>query len=209
MPEHKYFGNLIWCDISISVDTGKELFVTLLNMHWEINWFIDWFIDSYPIFSKLEIELPKLKRESLAEVEARYNGYIKLLYDFEIDDTREFTIDEEEKADLEGDCIVYINDKFGNERSICEAFTLSNCPDFKIGLNNGIGEISYFDEDRKMAWKYNFDMEVFVRETMFEIRNALLIAKKDFFNPNIANRYDEFLSKINDHTVLNGYENLT
>lgn len=38
MPEHKYFGNLIWCEMTILVDAGKELFVTLLNMHWEINW---------------------------------------------------------------------------------------------------------------------------------------------------------------------------
>lgn len=205
-PDHKYFGKLIWCDISILIETDKELKVVLLNMNWEINYFIRWFIDSYKIFSTEEIELPKLRRESLAEVESRYNKYIKLLYDFEIDDSREFTIEEEEKSDLEGECMVYIGDKFGNERSIGEAFTLSRCPDFKIGINNGIGEISYVDEETNTSWKYNFDMEAFVRDTMLEIRNALIEAKVNFFNPNIANLYDEYLKKIDEHIKLNGYK---
>jgi len=205
-PDHKYFGQLIWCDVTILIETNKELKVALLNMNWEINYFIIWFLDSYKIFSNEEIDLPKLKRESLADVKHRYNNYIKLLYDFEINDTREFTIEEEEKSDLEGESMVYIGKKFGSERSIGEAFTLSNCPDFKIGINNGIGEISYVDEVTNTSWKYNFDMEAFVKNTMFEIRNALIEAKENFFNPKIANLYDEYLSKINEHINLNGFE---
>lgn len=206
-PDHPYLGQLIWCEISFLEEKKNDFNVVILNIDWEINHFIDWFLDSYHVFSTKEIELPKLKRESLAEVESRYNKYIKLLYDFEIDDSREFTIEEEEKSELEGKCIVYIGDKFGLERVLIEPFSIVNdFPNFIIGINDGIGEISFVDENSGLSWKYNFDMETFVKDTLFEIKNAIMEAKKYFFNPKIANLYDEYLSKINEHIELNNFE---
>ena len=205
-PDHPYLGQLIWCEISFLEEKNNDFNVVILNIEWEINHFIDWFLDSYHVFSTKEIELPKLKRESLAEVKSRYNQYIKFIFDFEIDETRDLTIEEDEKLEQGMDLEDYFNDKFGSERSISEAFTLSNCPNFKIGINDGIGEISYVDEVTNTSWKYNFDMESFVKDTMFEIRNALIEAKKYFFNPKIANLYDEYLSKINEHIELNNFE---
>ena len=103
---------------------------------------------------------------------------------------REFKKNEEE---VEYEWFDYLY-QYSTRHNLWNGLMGSRVPNILLGCNNGIGEISMFDNENK--WHLNFDMEEFIQEAKQEIVKFLLFWKNICKSGEVTSRIEAIIQEI-------------
>ena len=149
-PYVKYKATAVWGIVQLIYEENASL-TYILDWQWYIDEIADWFKEKKKTLATDELNVLNFENKSIAE-----------LRDMAID--REFFFDKKER------------DEYFEKVDKCFApfgFHLRGTPTpvYYIGISNGNGEISYYNEENNKYKSYVFDMNDFISTT----ENALNI----------------------------------
>lgn len=186
----------VWGDFSVYVSSyGKR--VLLLRMQWHLEDLAEWFAENYDAlrhdkFSVLGEE--PLSGESLAQADERFRN--------------RYSADDEQVTMEEFDHWYDALFEYGNH-SLRVALPGTRVPDIIIGMNNGVGEISFIgDADKEKypqnaasyanlrEWSYPFEMDNFLTDTRQRLQQFLREWLATAENPAARARVEGILEKL-------------
>ncbi len=189
---HPYAGSLgadseAWGRIILSHETESSETI-LVDTEWDLLVFSEWFITNQQALCLETLVAPGNQRlqkgESVAEAVARLNQ-------------KEFPEDQED-LELEWFDFLY---QFNLRHNLWYSLMGSKIPNILLCCNNGNGEISFFSDGEK--WKYDFNMNEFIKEVEQEIKNYLLFLKNTGVTDNSLNRAKFIVNKLQAAEELN------
>lgn len=139
----------LWGNIKLIYELNNSI-INLLDWEWNIKELQEWFESKKEYLLTRNLNVLNEDNKSIAEVrDIAYN--------------REFFFNEDEQHNYYN----MLEDVF-----LPFQFHLRGTPTpvYYIGINNGMGEISYFDEIKGKYERYNFDMEFFLISTEVVLR---------------------------------------